>query len=82
MMNDNSKSPMDIAVELVVQLGETFADICEAEGEPIDRRKPISNGLVAYQMLELEGEVKILDEAVDMVLQTIYEHVVTTMTKH
>lgn len=82
MMNDNSKSPMDIAVELVIQLGETFADICEAEGEHVDRRTPLSNGLVAYQMLELKGEVEILDEAVDMVLQTIYEHVVTTMTKH
>jgi hypothetical protein len=62
------------ALENVRELGRVFADsIKSVTGKDINNESDLSNGLVAYQYLNLKGQWKIVDESVDIVLRIMYK---------
>lgn len=73
---------MVIALELIAELGENVAEELEKRGHTLNRKTPVSNGLAAYEALDLRGESEMMDAAVDMVIQYLYEQAVETMTMH
>jgi hypothetical protein len=61
------------AIENLRQLGVLFANgIKEITGKEVDTASPLSNGLVAYDMLNLKGMWPYIDESVDIVLRIMY----------
>lgn len=65
------------AIKLVRELGHIFAvALAEKAGKKPKSTSDLMNGLVAYDQLTLKGEFEELDEAVDKVMQIIYETVV------
>ena len=62
------------ALENVRELGRDFVDsIKSVTGKDINNESDLSNGLVAYQYLDLKGKWKIVDESVDIVLRIMYK---------
>lgn len=62
------------AIENLRQLGVLFANgIKEITGKEVDTASPLSNGLVAYDMLNLRGMWPYIDESVDIVLRIMYQ---------
>lgn len=62
------------AIENLRQLGVLFANgIKEITGKEVDTASPLSNGLVAYDMLNLKGMWPYIDESVDIVLRIMYQ---------
>lgn len=62
------------AIENLRQLGMLFANgIKEITGKEVDTASPLSNGLVAYDMLNLKGMWPYIDESVDIVLRIMYQ---------
>lgn len=63
------------AQQTLEELGHIYAVALAERGHNIDDKSPLMNGLAAYYMLDLKGEFKELDEAVDKIIRIIYEEV-------
>ena len=63
------------AEEMLRELGHIYAVALAQRGHNIDGKSHLTNGLAAYYMLDLKGEVEGLDDAVDAVVRIIYEEV-------
>ena len=63
------------AEEMLRELGHIYAVALAQRGHNIDGKSHLTNGLAAYYMLDLKGEVEGLDDAVDAVVGIIYEEV-------
>lgn len=77
-MNLNKRQ--ETALSVVRELGTVFKEAVEKKtGKPLEIQNPITNGLAAYQMLNLKGEIDYLDEAIDIVMRIVYEEVIKTL---
>ena len=63
------------AVEYLRSLGHIYAVALAEKGHNIDDKSDLMNGLAAYYMLDLKGEVAMLDDSVDKVVRIVYEEV-------
>jgi hypothetical protein len=62
------------ALDNVRELGRVFAtSIKHITGKEVDVRSDLSNGLVAYQMLDLKGKWDYIDKSVDKVMRIMYK---------
>ena len=62
------------AIENLRQLGVLFAEgIKTTTGKEVNEKSTLSNGLVAYEMLNLKGMWPYIDESVDIVLRIMYQ---------
>lgn len=62
------------AIENLRHLGVLFAEGMKTiAGKEVKTDSPLSNGLVAYEMLNLKGMWPYIDESVDIVLRIMYE---------
>ena len=61
---------------ILTELGHIYSVALAEKGHNIDTFTDLMNGLAAYFMLELEGEFKELDEAVDIICRIVYQGVV------
>lgn len=76
----NLTKHQETALGVVRELGTVFKEIVEKKtGKPVEIQNPIMNGLAAYQMLNLKGEIDYLDEAIDIVMRIVYEEVIKTL---
>jgi hypothetical protein len=63
------------AIKYLRELGNIYAVALAERGHNIDNKSDLMNGLAAYYMLDLKGEVTMLDDSVDKVVRIIYEEV-------
>lgn len=63
------------AQSILEELGHIYAVALAERGHNVDDKSLLMNGLAAYYMLDLKGEFKELDEAVDAICQIVYEGV-------
>ena len=63
------------AVEYLRGLGHIYAVALAEKGHNIDDKSDLMNGLAAYYMLDLKGEVEMLDDSIDKVVRIVYEEV-------
>ena len=61
------------AIEYVRELGHIYAVALAEKGHNIDDKSDLMNGLAAYYLLKLEGEMVALDESVKKILMIFYE---------
>ena len=62
------------AIENIRELGRIFADsIKNVTGKDVNKNSDLSNGLVAYQYLNLKGQWECIDESVDIVVRIMYK---------
>lgn len=62
------------AIENLRQLGVLFAESVKTTlGKEVNTDSTLSNGLVAYEMLNLKGMWPYIDESVDIVLRIMYQ---------
>lgn len=61
------------AINNLRRLGVVFAEAVKLQtGKEVKEDSPLSNGIVAYEMLKLKGMWPYLDESVDIVLRIMY----------
>ena len=63
------------AIEMLRELGHSYAVLLAEKGHNVDEKSDLMNGLAAYYMLDLKGEFDELDESVDSVMRIVYEEV-------
>lgn len=63
------------AQSMIEELGHIYAVALAERGHNVDGKTPAMNGLAAYYMLNLKGEIEELDESVDAIVRIIYEEV-------
>lgn len=62
------------AIENLRHLGVLFAEgVKMITGKEVNEESTLSNGLVAYQMLNLKGMWPYIDESVDIVVRIMYQ---------
>lgn len=62
------------AIDNIRHLGVLFAEgMKQVASKEINTDSPFSNGLVAYDMLNLKGQWPYIDESVDIVIRIMYE---------
>ena len=75
---DAIKMLRELGHSFVVTLIERFPDKVKAD---VENDSDLMNGLVAYEMLNLKGLYKDLDESVDIVMRIIYKIVKEQLEK-
>lgn len=62
------------AAENIRELGHVASvAITETTGKRVNSDNDLMNGLAAYHMMNLRGEVPFLDESFDVVMKRVYE---------
>jgi chemotaxis regulatin CheY-phosphate phosphatase CheZ len=62
------------AIDNLRELGRIFADsIKSVTGKEVNTESDLSNGLVAYEYLDLKGKWDYIDKSVDKVLRIMYK---------
>jgi hypothetical protein len=69
------------AQNILEELGHIYAVALAERRHNIDDKSPLMNGLAAYYMLELKGEFKEIDEAVDAICRIVYEEVILKLSQ-
>ena len=69
------------ALEMLRELGNIYAVALAEKGHNLDGNSDLMNGIAAYYMLDLDGAVKELDEAYDVITRIVYEEVVRKLEK-
>jgi hypothetical protein len=70
------------AQRILEELGHIYAVALAERGHNVDDKSLLMNGLAAYYMLNLKGEFKELDEAVDAICRIVYEEVILKLSKN
>ena len=69
------------ATEILRELGNIYAVALAERGYNVDDKSDLMNGLAAYYMLDLKGELDVLDKSVDVITRIVYEEVVSKLEK-
>jgi len=70
------------AQSILEELGHIYAVALAERGHNVDDKSLLMNGLAAYYMLNLKGEFKELDEAVDAICRIVYEEIILKLSKN
>jgi hypothetical protein len=70
------------AQSILEELGHIYAVALAERGHNVDDKSLLMNGLAAYYMLNLKGEFKELDEAVDAICRIVYEGIILKLSKN
>ena len=70
------------AQSILEELGHIYAVALAERGHNVDDKSLLMNGLAAYYMLNLKGEFKELDEAVDAICQIVCEGIILKLSKN